>query len=275
MKSLIFLLFFTLFTLGSGTSQARYLNTDAGRFTTMDTFPGDEQEPMSLHKYVYAEDDPIDHIDPSGHDIGDLVTAMDVVGTVLEAFGFTAVGDALASAERPSRSLTPGETQLASSIFGGKINYTKVRIVLGSWAPVQAYDRPMTPDGNIYISSATGSHGSAYSSDYSKQAILGQKLVYSQSDFIHEMTHVWQYQSGMWVKTDWVMQRDWRDSSYDYDFSTFGTIDFKKYGIEQQAMITQDFYLLLHSATIYRNGGAVQHPPPLQSYQVVTGKYFP
>jgi hypothetical protein len=53
-----------------GISQARWLNTEIGRFTTMDTFPGDQQDPKSLHKYVYAANDPINKHDPSGHDYG-------------------------------------------------------------------------------------------------------------------------------------------------------------------------------------------------------------
>lgn len=58
--------------------QARYLNVDAGRFQTMDTYEGNNEEPLSLHKYLYAQDNPVDHVDPSGHDIGDLLTVMDI-----------------------------------------------------------------------------------------------------------------------------------------------------------------------------------------------------
>jgi len=47
-------------------SHARYLNTDTARFQTMDTFQGNNEDPLSLHKYLYAEDDPEDHCDPSG-----------------------------------------------------------------------------------------------------------------------------------------------------------------------------------------------------------------
>jgi len=257
------------------TLQARYLNTSTGRFQTMDTFAGSNEDPLSLHKYLYCRGDPVNNIDQSGHDIGDIVTVLNIGGILLSAYGQPVLGTVLESISRPSRSLTPGETQLAQSIFGGKVNYSNVHIHLGSWIPTQAYDRPMTPGGDIYVSSATGKLGSAYSSDYSTITTLGQPLVYSQAGFIHEMTHVWQYQVGMWVKTDWLMERDWRDSSYDYDFPTFGTKDFKTYGIEEEAQIVQDFYLLGRGARIYRNGAQVQHPPPLQSYQVVTGKYFP
>lgn len=32
----------------------------------MDSFEGDSFEPISLHKYLYAGDDPVNRIDPSG-----------------------------------------------------------------------------------------------------------------------------------------------------------------------------------------------------------------
>jgi RHS repeat-associated protein len=47
-------------------NRARYLNTTTGRFWTMDTYEGDDQEPLSLHKYLYTEGDPVDNVDPCG-----------------------------------------------------------------------------------------------------------------------------------------------------------------------------------------------------------------
>jgi RHS repeat-associated protein len=48
-------------------SRARYLNTSTGRFWTMDTNEGAAADPLYLHKYLYAEQDPVDGLDPSGH----------------------------------------------------------------------------------------------------------------------------------------------------------------------------------------------------------------
>jgi len=47
--------------------RARYLNPGAGRFWTMDSYEGAEGDPASLHKYLYADANPIAYIDPSGH----------------------------------------------------------------------------------------------------------------------------------------------------------------------------------------------------------------
>jgi RHS repeat-associated protein len=48
--------------------RARYYKPDTGRFWTMDTFEGRYEEPQSLHKYIYGANDPVNLIDPSGHD---------------------------------------------------------------------------------------------------------------------------------------------------------------------------------------------------------------
>ena len=47
-------------------NRARYLNTSTGRFWTMDTFEGYEDDPPSLHKYLYAESDAVDNVDHCG-----------------------------------------------------------------------------------------------------------------------------------------------------------------------------------------------------------------
>ena len=47
--------------------RARYMNTSTGRFWTMDSYEGDQGDPMSLHKYAYGNSNPISHNDPTGH----------------------------------------------------------------------------------------------------------------------------------------------------------------------------------------------------------------
>ncbi|MCB1045441.1 MAG: hypothetical protein KDC35_21035 [Acidobacteria bacterium] len=46
--------------------RARYYNPSLGRFHTMDTWPGMQFEPVSLHKYLYTHANPLNGIDPSG-----------------------------------------------------------------------------------------------------------------------------------------------------------------------------------------------------------------
>jgi len=48
-------------------NRARYLSTTTGRFWTMDTEEGHDEQPLTLHKYLYADADPVDGADPSGN----------------------------------------------------------------------------------------------------------------------------------------------------------------------------------------------------------------
>jgi RHS repeat-associated protein len=52
--------------LGMYYLRARYYKPDTGRFWTMDTYDGNSEDPLSLHKYLYAQNDPVDNDDPSG-----------------------------------------------------------------------------------------------------------------------------------------------------------------------------------------------------------------
>jgi len=47
--------------------RARYYASEEGRFTSEDTYFGDQQEPLTLHKYLYVSNDPYNYVDPSGH----------------------------------------------------------------------------------------------------------------------------------------------------------------------------------------------------------------
>lgn len=46
--------------------RARWMDPGAGRFVSMDPFGGVTTDPLSLHRYLYANLDPVDHVDPTG-----------------------------------------------------------------------------------------------------------------------------------------------------------------------------------------------------------------
>ncbi len=48
----------------------------------MDTYEGAEEEPQSLHKYLYCQANPVNNADPGGHDIGEVLT----VGSIMSSF---------------------------------------------------------------------------------------------------------------------------------------------------------------------------------------------
>ena len=47
--------------------RARYYDQNNGRFISQDPFGGSNDDPISLHRYLYASDDPTDRVDPSGN----------------------------------------------------------------------------------------------------------------------------------------------------------------------------------------------------------------
>ena len=49
--------------------RARYLDVETGRFHTLDTYEGRGNDPLTLHKYLYAHANPVSNIDPSGNAI--------------------------------------------------------------------------------------------------------------------------------------------------------------------------------------------------------------
>ncbi len=64
-------------TLVPFASQGRYLNPNTGQFQTMDTYEGEQEDPLSLHKYSYVANNPQNTIDPSGREsIASVVVSM-------------------------------------------------------------------------------------------------------------------------------------------------------------------------------------------------------
>jgi hypothetical protein len=72
-----------------------YLHGDGTRprdgflFTQMDSAPGELSAPISLQKYLYAGGNPITNVDPSGHD---LVELLSTVGNMVSSFGQRVAG---------------------------------------------------------------------------------------------------------------------------------------------------------------------------------------
>lgn len=48
--------------------RARHYSPADGRFTSRDTWSGDVNRPLSLNRWMYVEGNPVNHIDPTGHD---------------------------------------------------------------------------------------------------------------------------------------------------------------------------------------------------------------
>jgi RHS repeat-associated protein len=73
--------------LGLYYNRARYLNPTTGRFATLDSYEGNDDDPASLHKYAYTRGNPIDLVDPSGNqdsiaELGAEMSVMDVINSM-------------------------------------------------------------------------------------------------------------------------------------------------------------------------------------------------
>ena len=132
---------YTDYTTGDQYLRARYYSPTSGNFLTQDTYLGTIEEPLSRNLYTYAENNPINFNDPSGHGIfssiksaarkvGNVVTnaVTKVVSTVKttvknvvnkvvsKAKSQSAVGNRPSAAQEKSRQLMNMATKLGKSI---------------------------------------------------------------------------------------------------------------------------------------------------------------
>lgn len=71
------------YTTGLYYLRARYMNPETGTFISMDTYGGSVFDPVTLHKYLYANANPVTYSDPSGYfSFGEAATVM-AISTVL------------------------------------------------------------------------------------------------------------------------------------------------------------------------------------------------
>jgi hypothetical protein len=144
-----------------------------------------------------------------------------------------------------SRPLTDAEVALTRSMFGDAIDTAKVRINNRKWAFFQPRDTIMAPDGELWLHPKSD----LYCDDFCGQSLDLQAL------FVHEMTHVWQHQQGIYLPLA-------RHPFCRYAYAIKPGQPFRRYGLEQQAEIVRHAFLL-------RNGRAVPGAPPLQTYDTL------
>jgi hypothetical protein len=127
-----------------------------------------------------------------------------------------------------ARGLTPGEIGMASLLFGGAIDYTRVRVHDRRYLPLlQPKNCAMTPNGSIYF------HHSCFLPDYS----LGNPTVIHW--FMHEMAHVWQHQLGYPVRLRGAIRIK---LSYHYELREDATL--ADYNMEAQGDLLADYFAL-------------------------------
>ncbi|WP_370601541.1 PAAR domain-containing protein [Pseudomonas nitroreducens] len=136
--------------------------------------------------------------------------------------------------EGEKRALTPGEIAIARTVFKDSIDYSQVKIHHGGWWLFLGFQNTaVTPNGEMYFPKSTD----LYKDDFSTTGAGRDKAL-----FMHEMTHVWQYQLGYWVKWHalWVTSRG--SAAYEYDLKAGGRLS--DYNMEQQGEIVSDYYMI-------------------------------
>ena len=127
------------------------------------------------------------------------------------------------------RPLTKGEIDMAWMVFEDAIDYRKVKVHAEPylWFGLQPKDVAMTPNGEIYF------HESEFKEDFFKEDARQKNW------FIHEMVHVWQYQSGYPVAIRGAIRL-----GLDYKYVLQKGKNLSSYNMESQGDLLADFYTL-------------------------------
>jgi RHS repeat-associated protein len=235
--------------------RARLYHAYLGRFMSEDPKLFDAGD---YNLFRYCHNDPIDMTDPMGlanETVGitnprqesqwkaDITNAERIslsqksmessIGGELAYQNLQSANMVRAGSSEKGRPLTRGETNEARGVFHQKIKYDPVRVVAGKYVPWQPNNIAITPDNRIFWPKAPPD--------------LIEEGTMTAGRFIHEMTHVMQYQHGVnVVLMGGVLQTAYYASGrrlynpyrYHYDANR----PFSSYNIEAQGEIAERIY---------------------------------
>lgn len=119
-------------TLGMYNLRARYYRSSTGTFNQRDDFEGNNDDPITLHKYLYANCDPANVIDPSGNQ-GDLMSLISAIAIDAVAFARTAFAVYLAYTE--AETIVEALQIAAVVASGGSVSYVKIAALAVNFVP--------------------------------------------------------------------------------------------------------------------------------------------
>ncbi len=125
------------------------------------------------------------------------------------------------------RPLTSGEIAMAKTIFGNQMDYSAVRVSSHRSKKSKAFH------GQMYLT------WTSYADDFSK---VNSK--WKQSNFLHELAHLWQEQQGVNLITSAIKEffRHGGNYSRAYRYNLTKDVQFGTLGIEQQGEIIEDYW---------------------------------
>lgn len=122
------------------------------------------------------------------------------------------------------RTLSPGERALVGEVFGAAVDTARVRVFA-----LPVWNRAFVGGGGLIVWPARTAAKDFAAAPLETQAV-----------FVHEMTHVWQAQTGVNLI---VAKLRAGDSAQAYAYGLSDDCVFSDFNIEQQAMIVQDAFL--------------------------------
>lgn len=135
-----------------------------------------------------------------------------------------------------ARGLTNGERALARSVFGDALDTARVRVHARPFVPGQLARTAIAPNGHVYF------HACDHVPDFAAAPL------HVQAWFVHELVHAWQHQQGRRVWLHGLVDRRYR---YVLELGK----PFARYGIEQQAEIVHDWFLLTRGRALPGRAG--------------------
>ncbi|PHQ13473.1 hypothetical protein CLH61_18200 [Marinobacter profundi] len=124
--------------------RARYYDQSVGRFTQMDSWMGLSHDPVTLHKYLYANADPVTHIDPTGNfSLGSVMSGINVMGNLaMRAYNAYSFFDSM-------NSVLNGETEVSASAIGMAIIFNASGGKLLNLLPKKTRERILKVPGRV------------------------------------------------------------------------------------------------------------------------------
>lgn len=137
--------------------------------------------------------------------------------------------DAYCAIDPTCRPMTSGEIALARPLFGDSIDYTKIRIFnREAFLPGSAGTIAQASRNSLFLGEKMGEYRRDFGAAMQPSATGAAVESDHAGDFVHELTHVWQYQNG-------IPQGRSKSLSYDVDIGEKSR--FLDYNSEQQAEI--------------------------------------
>lgn len=135
------------------------------------------------------------------------------------------------------RRLTTGERAAAREVFADALDYDRIRLYDRAFMPLQPRGTAIAPNGAIYFRRC----------DCLDDFAVGWR---SMAWLVHELTHVWQHQTGVWVMLRGMVERRYRYGRLD------PTRRLERWGIEQQAAIVEDWFRITRGHPPHRGSGS-------------------